>query len=69
MTTDKHMASRSEPIAADGIQHKKSDRGLAKVFPAPDDVDAAHPAKSRPDAHPTIIEDDEHGPRDARHPS
>jgi hypothetical protein len=67
--TDKHAADKDEAIAADRSQHEKLDAGLEDSFPASDPVSAAQPAKSKPDANPTIIEDNERGPRHARHPS
>jgi hypothetical protein len=65
----KHVAGTGQVVGVETTQHKKRDRGVAETFATSDPVGAVSPAKSKPDAHPTIIEDDEHGPRDARHPS
>ena len=65
---DKHAENPREAMKADIKQRDEVEEGSKDSFPASDPVSAAQPAKSKPDAHPTIIEDGESGPRHARHP-
>lgn len=65
---DKHADNQSEATKADKEHSDRVDRGLEGSFPASDPVSASQPAKSKPDAHPTIIDDGEKGPRVAEHP-
>ena len=65
---DKHAASPTQAVADDKKRDAKLNEGLEETFPASDPVSAAQPAKSTPDANPIIVEKDESGPRNAKHP-
>jgi hypothetical protein len=52
---DKHAASPKQALADDRKQGEKLKQGLEETFPASDPVSAAQPAKSKPDANPTIV--------------
>lgn len=45
------------------------DAGSGDSSPACDPAAATLSAKSNADAHPSVVEDGEHGPRHARHPA
>lgn len=66
---DKHAENTNDAVKADEVMHDRLESGLEGSFPASDPVSAAQPAKSKPDAHPTIVEDGESGPRGAKHSS
>jgi hypothetical protein len=65
---DKHAVNPRQAVADDKNQDAKLKEGPEETFPASDPVSAAQPAKSKPDANPTIVEKDESGPRNAKHP-
>jgi hypothetical protein len=67
--TDKHADSETAALDADKARHRKPEQGLEGNGPASEPVSAAQPAKSKSDAHPSVIEDGEGGPRHARHPA
>jgi hypothetical protein len=64
---DKHADDPKRAANADRKTDKDLDEGLKESFPGSDPVSAAQPVQSRPDANPTIVEDDEHGPAGAKH--